>query len=209
MMVLNRLTKEQMFGLALVIVCHIYYYYFFIYANDSHLQSCLTMLSSRDGGVGRGEEVDYCSELHKWTSGEFVDGINMSQPLGELHPCHHPVKGNKTKPIPDKPTKSVVILDFNPDNVWKIAYQTINLLQKFSADWRIQLVYPEGTKSMLEIWLEEYIRLGRVSFYRALPKGLVPSSVFFFTPAFLSPSPSLSLSPVTLSFLFLVITQVV
>jgi len=70
----------------------------------------------------------------------------------------------------------------------------INLLQKFDPEWRVQLVYPEvpfvamnkqscidipdlisiisqGTRAMLEMFLEEYIKLGRLFFYRSIPQS--------------------------------------
>eukprot|EP01102_Stenamoeba_stenopodia_P021865 TRINITY_DN8926_c0_g1_i1.p1 TRINITY_DN8926_c0_g1~~TRINITY_DN8926_c0_g1_i1.p1 ORF type:complete len:231 (-),score=34.19 TRINITY_DN8926_c0_g1_i1:62-754(-) len=38
------------------------------------------------------------------------------------------------------------------------------MLTHLPSDWRVQIMYPEGTRHHLEIWLEEYVQKGQIQF---------------------------------------------
>lgn len=58
--------------------------------------------------------------------------------------------------------KSILIVERENENTWKIGYLVRLLLRSFTLDWRVQIICPEGRRTQVEFWLLPYIRSGRV-----------------------------------------------
>eukprot|EP01102_Stenamoeba_stenopodia_P002934 TRINITY_DN12870_c0_g1_i1.p1 TRINITY_DN12870_c0_g1~~TRINITY_DN12870_c0_g1_i1.p1 ORF type:complete len:359 (+),score=79.16 TRINITY_DN12870_c0_g1_i1:403-1479(+) len=85
-------------------------------------------------------------------------------PWPKDHPCGSRVVGKGSPELLEYPKKSILIVESRHTNAWKIAFTVRLLLRTFESDWRVQLVYPVGVRTQLEVWLLPYIRVGRIQF---------------------------------------------
>lgn len=85
-------------------------------------------------------------------------------PWPQDHPCGSRVVGKGSPPLIEYPKKSILVVESRHTNAWKIAFTVRLLLRTFESDWRVQIVYPVGVRTQLEVWLLPYIRVGRVQF---------------------------------------------
>eukprot|EP01102_Stenamoeba_stenopodia_P010261 TRINITY_DN3078_c0_g1_i2.p1 TRINITY_DN3078_c0_g1~~TRINITY_DN3078_c0_g1_i2.p1 ORF type:complete len:338 (+),score=45.14 TRINITY_DN3078_c0_g1_i2:317-1330(+) len=98
--------------------------------------------------------------------------VEPPKPWTSDHPCVIDRKpGNATKEFPSNPTKSILLIEHSPAAVHKMAYQVMNTLNNLPTDWKIQIIYPQGTRLQLEVWLEEYIQLGQVQLLDVIRPG--------------------------------------